>query len=85
MSVLLAIGRAASSSRCWRLLDSAWFDLGDDRRLVVRADDAGRFRIDTWHGGRRTGTVWAAAGDWLRLESSVDELLSGLQPARTPG
>lgn len=76
MAVLLTIGRAACAGRCWRLMDSAWFDVGDDRRLSVRPDDADRFRIDLWHGRRRAGTVWAAAGDWLRLTSSVEDLLS---------
>lgn len=74
MAVLLTVGRALGAARCWRLMDAAWFDLGDDRRLSIRADDADRFRLELWNGRRRAGTVWATAGDWLRLADAVEEL-----------
>lgn len=74
-AVLLAVGRAVDVGRCWRLLDSAWFDLGDDRRLSIRPDDAGRFRVDIWNGSKCCGSVWIAAGDWLRLHRGIMEIL----------
>lgn len=72
-ATLREVGRLLSLERCWLFQRSFHFSLGDGWTIAVRAESAGRMRVEGCRWTRPVCTLWLGVDD-RRLAGVVDEV-----------